>query len=717
MLRSPLLPPAGGALLLLVLAVPTLAETPSLRPLRAERAPIVDGHLDDPVWERAALATDFVQQRPEAGAPASAETIVRVVYTSEALYVGFRCEEPLEVFHKALGRDVPLSDDDYFAVVLDPYLDRQNGVFFQVNPNGSRMDEDFRAEGELRNPDWDGVWRASTRVDAAGWQGEIEIPWRTLRFPGDETVSMGINFERQRRVVNEQSHWSAVERQYSIFRVSSAGTVTGLREIRPGRNVTLRPYLLSRSARGEFGESGSFDRDDWDTTVEIGGDVKVGITSNFTLDLTVNTDFAEVEVDDEIVNLTRFPILYPEKREFFLEKANLFDFGSPANRLFYSRRIGLGPDNRAIDIHYGSRLTGKVGGTEIGALDIQQGGDQSHRFDVLRVKQDVGMRSNLGVLAVMRNSDRAPTHRAIGLDADLNPTDSTLLSVYGAVTDDDGPSEDPATWGGRARWSHPLTVLTFLHESLGSDYRPVMGFAPRTAVDQTAVGWEFTPEPNWPWIRRFENQGFFYWFRRRHVALESRYVHVNPVLVGPSEERLSFWWERDFERLFEPFTPGGDVELPTGDYEFDFFGASLSSDPSRSLRGAVETEWGEFYDGDKVTGRATATLRAAPHWTVDFSYEINHIERTTADRVRQEFDSNLLRLRVGWDLDNAFGVRLFTQWNDADSVVFTQMRAHWIFGDESDLYFVITDEREDDRRDFAPRRGEYVLKLGYSRAL
>ncbi len=690
-------------------------------------APTIDGWLDEPAWKAAASADSFWQQRPDEGQPASAPTQVLVTYTEYALYVGFRCEEPVEVFHKALGRDVSLTADDYFVVVLDPFLDRQNGVFFQINPNGARTDEEFRAEGNLRNRDWDGIWSAAAQITDRGWQGEIEIPWRTIRFPRSDLLSMGVNFERQRRVVNEQSHWSAIPRQYSVFRVSDAGRISGLRGIRPSRNTQFRPYALSRVDRGDGGERGSFDRDRWKSSFEVGGDVKISVTSNYTVDLTVNTDFAEVEVDDELVNLTRFPLFFPEKREFFLEKANLFDFGSPLNRLFYSRKVGLRGPNLTVPIDYGVRATGKTGSTDVGILFVQQGGVSDRRFGVVRVKQDLGERSNVGAMMVSRNSEGESFHRAYGLDADLNPTDALLVSLYAAFTDDEGDSRDSRTWGGRARWSHRLGVLTLLHESLGINYRPVVGFAPRDSTESTAIGWEFTPEPNWSWIRRFENQGFISWFDRSlpdeatgvvHRRFESRAIHVNPVIVGPSEQRLSFFWERDFERLFDVFVPEGrgGVVYPVGDYSFDYFGLSVESDPSRTLNGSVETEFGEYYDGDRTTVRLNGRFRAAPHWTFELTYETNHLEREDAGGAMQKVDLNVLRTRLAWDLDNHFGVKIFTQFNGGADTIISQLRAHWIFGDESDAFFVVTDQREDATYDYAPRRGEWVLKLGYARA-
>ena len=270
----------------------------------------IDGFLQDPAWDFAPPTGDFVQQRPATGEASTATTTVRLLYDAEALYVGFVCDEPdpAGVLGRALARDSDFTDEDSFTIVLDTYGDSQSAFVFSVNPNGARRDLLQRNEGEYLNADWDGIWAAATRVTGDGWQGEIRIPWRTLRFPRRDTISMGVNFERNRRQVNEQSHWAAIPREFDVYRVSLAGKLVGLRAIDPGRNVIVRPYALGRVERGDTNVPGAFAPDDWDTDAEIGLDAKVGITPSVTLDLTLNTDFAQVEIDDEIVNVTRFEI-------------------------------------------------------------------------------------------------------------------------------------------------------------------------------------------------------------------------------------------------------------------------------------------------------------------------------------------------------------------------------------------------------------------------
>ena len=710
---------------------------PALEPPRLETAPKIDGILDEALWKDAALAEHFIQQRPYSGEAASAPTVVRVVYTDQALYLGFSCQDdnPERIVHRILGRDADLSADDYFTVVLDTYHDLQNGYFFQVNPNGARTDAVFRAEGAAGqvNRDWDGVWKAACRITSGGWQGEIEIPWRTLRFSAGSNTSMGLNFERQRRAVNEQSMWSPIERNFDILRVSQAGSLDGLDGIAPGSNILLRPYVLGKVFRGDASDEDAWSREDAATDGKVGYDLKLGLASNLTLDVTVNTDFAQVEVDDQQVNLTRFPLFFPEKREFFLENRDYFAFGSPANRAFFSRRIGLNSEFQTVPIEYGTRLTGKLARTDIGFLDLKTNGIGSaydYRYDVGRVSRDIGRRSRVGAIVVARTADGGSVYNHVyGLDADLRPRDDLDISLYGAFSDEsekglagdppsygdqprDGP--DNGTWGGRLRYSRPLYYATYLYEVYGRDYAPRVGFLPRRDISHHMAELGITPQPNWRFLRRVESFVYGEWIDRRDSVFESRNLWLEAAGYGPGDEKLGFYLSDSFERLFEDFQLG-DVVFSPGNYNFGRIGFALGSNPSWPVAMTLDGETGNYYDGFLKTLQGSLIGRWAPHLSLTLEGETHRLDRIDGPSgVVQRFDADVVRLRVEIDFSNAWSLAVFTQWNSAQDGLFSQARLHWIFGDESDFYLVFSDVRTDGTFNFAPRETDLSLKLSYS---
>ncbi len=710
---------------------------PALSATRIAAAPRIDGILDEEAWEKAAVADGFVQQRPYSGEAASEATVVRIVYTARALYLGFTCSdsEPEGIVHRVLGRDADLSADDYFTVVLDTYHDLQNGYLFQVNPNGSRWDAVFRAEGaaEQVNHDWDGVWKVACRITPDGWQGEIEIPWRTLRFSPASDLSMGLNFERQIRRINEQDLWSPIDRQFDILRVSQAGSLDGLRGISPGRNILLRPYVLGKVHRGDADEEDAWSGDSFSPDGEMGLDFKLGITSNLTFDLTVNTDFAQVEVDDQRVNLTRFPLFYPEKREFFLENRDYFTFGSPANRVFFSRRIGLNNAFETVPIEYGTRLTGKVARTDVGLLDIQTrglGSAYDYRYDVVRLSQDFGRRSRVGGILVARTAQGGDVYNLVyGCDADLRPQQDLDISLYAAMSQesreglrDDPPSYgdqprdgvDNGTWGGRVRYSRPLYYGTYFYEVCGRDYAPRVGFLPRRDIAHQAAELGWTPQPNWGVLRRMESFVYGEWIDRRDGLFASRNLWVEAAAFGPGDEKLGLYVSDSFERLFEDFDLG-EVGFPSGDYTFTRPGIALAGNPSWPLAFELEGEVGPYYDGFLKSLSGSLVARWAPHLSISLEGESHRLHRD--DPVSgevQRFDADIARLRLQIDFTNAWSLAVFTQWNSVQEGLYSQARLHWIFGNESDFYLVFSDVRTDGSMDFAPREADLTLKLSYS---
>ncbi|MCL4866991.1 MAG: carbohydrate binding family 9 domain-containing protein, partial [Gemmatimonadales bacterium] len=424
---------------------------PVARAVRISAPPVIDGRLDDSAWQGVAPATGFVQHEPFEGRPATERTEVRILYDDEALYVGawLLDRSPGQIVVGEVRRDVDLANLDAFIMVLDTYRDRQNAFVFGTSPAGVEYDGQVTREGEGGsgqgttrqtggsggglNLNWDGSWTVRTSRDSAGWYAEFRIPFATLRYRRGEGQVWGLNFTRNIQRVNERSTWTPLPREFSVYRISAFGALEGL-EPPAGRVATATPYVLG-SVRRDYA------RPDTDTGLDIGGDVKLGLSSSMTLDLTANTDFAQVEVDEQQLNLTRFNLFFPEKRPFFLENAGTFSVGTAqSTELFFSRRIGIGADRREVPLLGGGRLSGNIGGLTIGVLDIQadsREGVPANNFAAVRVVQQLPSRSRLGAIAVSRlNTDSTADYNlTFGLDGRMGIGRYLLLDGYAAQTE------------------------------------------------------------------------------------------------------------------------------------------------------------------------------------------------------------------------------------------------------------------------------------------
>lgn len=706
----------------------------------------LDGALDEPAWRDADRISGFRQREPLDGEPATEDTEVRVLYDGEYLYIGVRAfdSQPDRIIARQLERDSrlglarfgPSGGDDAIEIILDTFHDRRNAYYFATNPQGVLTDGLITDESERVDLNWDAVWDVRARTTAEGWSAEFQIPLRSIRFPArDGEQTWGFNVQRAIRRKNEQSLWTSWSRDNEgLTRVSRAGELTGLQSLPGGLDLYVKPYVLGEAGR-DYVEQPDGDVA-WDGA--IGLDAKLGLSSGLVVDLTINTDFAQVEADDEQVDLTRFNLFFPEKREFFLEKRDFFNFGSFANRPFFSRSIGIQSFDEprpgaVVPIDYGARLTGKVGRTDLGLLHMEtseSNGLPSRSFQVARFSRDVGTRSRLGVIGTRRGSKEMdgldePTNYSGGFDGDFGLTDEIDFRIFGAASDESGDGPDRATWGAGLTVTYPDWNAVLVQEAIGTDYDPQAGFVQRRGVNQTIVGLGHTSQPNWSMslpgpdlsVRQFENHAQVQWIDRRHGERETRFVHVHPMFVGAGQSEMGIIYENSFERLLGPFPLGGDVVFPAGGYDFDRWGANLGSDPSRTFSASLVAFDGGFFDADQQSLTLATSFLLPPHVTTAVEFERERIERTGTDDVVQEFTSNLLRLRLELDVSNSLTFNLFTQWNETENLLLSQIRGHYIFGDESDVYVVIADDRADGSGHFNPRRGEWTLKLNYARRL
>src|SRR5688572_12026188 len=467
---------------------------------------VVDGTLDEPTWQNAPSSSGFIQNEPREGEPATFDTEVRIVYDENAIYFGVVAPdpEPSRIIVADLKKDYAVDGSDAFVILLDTFHDGRNGYQFATNPAGAKWDAQLANEGRDFNVNWDGIWSVEARIDETGWSAEIVIPFRTLKFADRDPQTWGINFRRKVRRLNEDSFWSPLPRIYGLERVSMAGTLDGLRGIRAGRNLRIKPYVSTRgNTVGRLPTESDFDG---------GVDVKYGVTTGLVWDFTVNTDFSQVEADEQQVNLTRFSLFFPEKRDFFLENVGMFDFGStgggggggfgagaifygsrlsrvPQMRLFFSRRIGLSDDGQAIPIVAGTRLSGRAGGYSIGALNIQQGdasGVRSANATAVRLRRDILTNSDIG--AVLLNKDEAgPSYnRMAGVDANFRFGFVTLNGVLARSMSAERPVAGAGNeYAGRgfAQYQDRAWQFRWGMDAIGGQFENELGFVPQRGVD------------------------------------------------------------------------------------------------------------------------------------------------------------------------------------------------------------------------------------------
>jgi len=587
-------------------ARPTAIPTPTPRVGRAATIttpPVIDGRLDEAAWREAPLLTDFVQREPYEGTPVTERTEVRLLTDGTALYVGawLYDREPQLIVPSETIRDVTLTNSDYFAFILDTYLDRQNGFLFGTTPSGIEHDAQVIREGEGGgvfqagqnraqagsmggiNLNWDASWTVRTSRDSLGWYAEFRIPFFTLRYGGGETQDWGLNIMRGIRRRNEEALWSQVSRQFSITRLSQAGTLTGL-AVPAQRIGTVTPYSLGNSSRTYATQSA------FATTGAWGIDAKYGVTPSLTLDLTYNTDFAQVEVDEQRTNLTRFPIFFPEKRPFFLENAGVFAAGTPqAVDLFFTRRIGIdGATGQPQPILGGARLTGRVGGLTVGALQMvtdDAPGVTGNAYTVARVLKELSARSRVGVIAVQRT--------ATGDARDFN---------------------------------------------VGEAFNPEVGFMSRPAgyrFDELML-MRLVRSQKWKQVRQWNPHLSL----RRWVGtdgfLQSSWMHIDLTEVefnsggrfGPDVNIYT-------EGLQRPFTIAPGIVLPPGQYRFTVPGIDWGSDPSAPLSFLARLEAGEFYTGTRSGANVSVTARAGAVFSSSLVVDYQDVNLEQGDFIRQ----------------------------------------------------------------------------------
>ena len=672
----------------------------------------LDGALDEPAWTEAPVANGFIQNDPREGTNATYDTDVRVLYTDDALYFGVFAHdmEPSKIIVSDLKKDYSTGSSDGFSVVLDTFHDGRNAYQFSTNPAGAKWDAQMANEGRDNNSNWDGIWDVKTRITETGWAAEIWIPFRTLKFGDEDPQVWGINFERKLRRLNEDSYWSPLPRIYDARRVSLAGTLEGMRGVHAGKNIRVKPYVLSSGSRVTTRPmAGDF---------QGGVDVKYGVTNGLVWDFTVNTDFSQVEADEQQVNLTRFNLFFPEKRDFFLENQGIFAFGdqgggggnngfggrgnSPQDmRLFFTRRVGLSEGGQALPILGGTRLSGRQGAYSLGVLNIQQREDQGvpgTNFTALRLRRDVLANSDVGAVLLDKEVSGPSFNRLAGFDANFRFGN---LQMNGLAAKTFSPAQaiigtgDDVTARGSINYQSRKWRNSFRYTTVGERFDDQLGFIPRVGVHETQTTIWRTLRPRWL-PRSIREVGPHWEFRQfNHAdggALDQRQQDFHLMVQFSNGANMEPGVNTNLEVINTPFTLNSarGVKIQNGRYEYNEYFIQYRHNGASRFGTSARYGIGPFYGGYRRYYALGPEFRPNEKLNVSLTMQVNDISLPAVAYV-----STLATTRVNYNFSTKMFINALLQYNTDSHQLSSNIRFNVIHRPLSDFFFVYNEHRDE----------------------
>ena len=687
------------------------------------QAPIkIDGALDEPLYTSVPPISNFIQQEPHEGEPATEKTEMWVAFDNDNIYVSFRCweSEPGLVVANEMRRDGPnlWQGNDLVAVSFDTFHDGRNSFNFIANPLGGREDGQVTNERQW-NGDWNTVWEVRTGHFQGGWTVEAAIPFKSIRYqPGREQV-WGFQAFRTNRWKNEISyitHVPAARGQSALYQGSSMAILDGLQAPSGSRVLELKPYAIS-DVKTTSSRSNEVDGD-------VGLDVKYGLTQNVTADFTYNTDFAQIEADEQQVNLTRFSLFFPEKREFFLENQGTFAFGgaaaggfSAANSdvpiLFYSRRIGL-QDGRPIPIVAGGRTTGRVGRYTLGLIDMQTGEDQgvaSTNFSVVRAKRDLSRRSNIGLLFTGRSVGQSGsgTNGLFGFDGTFGFYDNLNVNTYWARSTTTARTGNDTSYRGQLDYQGDRYGALLEHLLVGEDFNPEVGFVRRRDMRRSSALARFSPRPKAiRSVRKFFYQGSIDYIANGAGHLETRAANGEFAIEFQNSDRLSLDLTDNYEFLPRAFEIAPGITLPVGGYRFDNVHLQMSLGQRRKISGQFALDRGSFYDGEKTTISASrGRMNIGSQLSLEPTYQLNVV-----DLKEGSFTNQLIGSRITYTMTPLMFTSALLQYNSSSHAISANVRLRWEYRPGSEFFVVYNEDRDTLARRFPSLAGRaFIVKI------
>ncbi|MGB5628941.1 MAG: DUF5916 domain-containing protein [Woeseiaceae bacterium] len=719
------------AIVTLSLAATALAQDPGkpqfaprLGATKLDAAPVIDGNITgDAAWNGALPATGFWQVQPNDGMPATQRTEVYIGFTGDALYVGVVAfdDDPTGIIVSDSRRDSSLDDTDAFLFVIDGLLDRQNGYVFGTNAAGIEYDgqvikegagDDFGSGGGAFNLNWDGTWSVKARITDEGWSAEFRIPFHTLRYGRGDVQDWGINFQRNIRRNNEIAYWAPLERNRNLYRVSEAGTLQDVAPP-PQRNLQVTPYILGQWRQGGTREGTDFDN-------EFGFDIKYSITPSLTLDMTYNTDFAQVEADEQQLNLDRFNLFFPEKRPFFLENAGQFAVGNGEEvEMFFSRRIGIAGDGTPIPVEGGARLSGKLGETtNVGLLYMSTeaiaGLAPGNDFAVARVSQELPNRSSIGAIFVGREGDGSylvppeeDSNKTYAVDGRWGIGDSVLLTGWAARTETPARTGRDDAFSFKADYNTIKWAANASYTEVGEDFNPEVGFLARREYKKLAafVMRRIRPDDLWGLLEIRPHVSYNgYW--KFDGFQETGIVHMDIHWEWKSSTEFHTGYNLTRAGVVNAFEIVPGVFVPPGTYDHGELALVYFTNQSRPLSFNLRTVAGGQFGGDRVSLSPTIKYRIGETFRSELSISYNDYDLPVPNG---DFTANLARLRLSYSFSPKIQLQALVQYNDTIEQLGTNIRFSWLRNANSGFYLVYN---EVDERGVGglPTGREFILK-------
>ena len=706
---------------LLLLAGPALRQGGPVSPIApvpaGVAAPTIDGVLEEPAWRAAHPITDLRQVEPVAGAEPSERTEILLLYDPRTIYVGLVCHDREPWLQRATQvlRDANLDPDERVELLFDPFLDRRNGFWFQIGAAGSLGDALISRNGSF-NKQWDGIWSGRARITETGWQAEIAIPVATINFD-PATRAWGFNARRFVRRRSEEIRWAAAEPRIGFFSLANAGTIVGIEGLHQGLGIDARPFVLADVQHDHSADEEEFELD-------AGLDVFYRLSPSAKLAVSVNTDFAETEVDERRVNLTRFPLFFPEKRDFFLEDSGAFlfgpaGFGTPAVIPFFSRRIGLDPVEGVVPLRVAAKATAQTEGYSLGLLDVLTGAEgelDAENLFVGRFSRNVLEQSDVGVIWTHGDpaAGRPEPDRRDTLGADLNyRTDRFLgdrslqVSAWILGTSTAGVDDDQLAYLGRIAYPNDEVELSLESAVIERAFDPALGFVARRGIARHVADLAWLPRPG-GWIRQLEMRLRPELVTGTDGETESVDVQVRPLgiqLESGDELGLDLLLQR--EVLETDFGITQDVTIPAGSYGFQRYGIGLATSDKRPLDVSAAFTGGEFFDGEREDYELGLVWRTGRLLILGADLEVNDVRLRGGD-----FRVLVARGRVDLQFTPGLAWSSFLQWDDQSDVLGLNSRLWWIPRAGTEAFLVVNQGWDWDAAGFAPDDAEVTLKLG-----